>query len=106
MTEDEWLSALGPTWNWESFRSEIAALDRGLGWSLADLPRLARGSRSMYGAPSCSIQPGISPVSGAALPVMPAPEIQTSWTGSHGGTLLRQSVAFIRSLVAAAGDDL
>ena len=46
------------------------------------------------------------PVSGAALPVMPTPEIQTSWTGSHGGTLLRQSVAFIRSLVAAAGDDL
>lgn len=106
MTEDDWLSAFGATWNWESFRSEIAALDRGLDGSLADLPTLARGiPLDVWGA--LLLDPARHlPVSGAALPVMPTPEIQTSWTGSHGGTLLRQSVAFLRSLVAVAGDDL
>jgi SAM-dependent methyltransferase len=105
-TEDKGLSAFQPTWAWKSFRSEIAALDRGLDGSLVDLPRLARAiPLDVWG--DILLDPARHlPVSGAALPVMPTPEIQINWTGSHGGTLLRQSVAFIRSLVAAAGDDL
>ena len=99
-------SAFRPTWEWGSFRSEIAALDRGLDGSLANLPTLARGiPLDVWG---CLLLDPVRhlPVSGAALPVMPTPEIQTRWTGSHSGTLLRQSVAFLRSLLAAAGDDL
>jgi len=106
VTDEGGASAFPPTWAWESFRSEIAALDRGLDGSLVDLPRLARAiPLDVWG--DILLDPARHlPVSGAALPVMPTPEIQTSWCGSHGGTLLRQSLAFIRSLVAAAGDDL
>lgn len=106
MTEDDSLSEFGPTWNWESFRSEIEALDRGLNGSLAELPTLARAiPLDVWGA--LLLDPvRHMPESGPALPVMPTADIQTSWTGSHGGTLLRQSVAFLRSLVAAAGDEL
>lgn len=102
----EEVAAFRPTWEWESFRLEIAALDRGLDGSLENLPLLARGiPLDVWGILLLDPVRHL-PVSGAALPVMPTPEIQMRWTGSHGETLLRQSIAFVRSLVAAAGDDL
>jgi 2-polyprenyl-3-methyl-5-hydroxy-6-metoxy-1,4-benzoquinol methylase len=45
------------------------------------------------------------PKSGHLLPKMPPDEIQIQWTGSAGETLLRQSVDFIRCVVAAAAAD-
>jgi len=36
-----------------------------------------------------------------SLPVMPAAEIQESWTGSSGHTLMRQSVMFVKTVVSA-----
>ena len=35
------------------------------------------------------------------LPEMPSAEIQESWTGSSGETLMKQSVVFIRTVVSA-----
>jgi glycosyltransferase involved in cell wall biosynthesis len=37
----------------------------------------------------------------AFFPSMPSDQVQDNWTGSHGETLLRQSVAFINSIVTS-----
>ena len=71
-------SAFRPTWEWESFRSEIAALDRGLDGSLAELPTLARGIPLDVWDDLLLDPARHLPLSAAALPVMPNPEIQTS----------------------------
>jgi len=33
------------------------------------------------------------------FPLMPSEEIQVNWTGSHGRTLLKQSIAFVKTVV-------
>lgn len=45
------------------------------------------------------------PAMRALLPRMADPQVQTNWTGSSGETLLQQSIAFVRTIVAAYAEN-
>ena len=71
--------------------------------SLAGLPKLtAAVPLDVWGAILLD-PPTRAPVSAHLLPAMPDPETQIKWTGHHGATLLRQSLAFDCAFAAFAG---
>ncbi len=97
--EDRWIGSFGPAVNWRSFRSAVETLDSEMCCSLEKLSELARKiPLDVWGTILLDPETHM-PVSGSALPMMPSEQVQEGWTGSYGGTLLRQSLAFIRCLL-------
>jgi SAM-dependent methyltransferase len=86
---------------WSLFEEELACIDKRLGSSShSDTPELFRRI-PLYEFGKLLLEvPSKYPHIKASFPSMASDEVQDKFTGSHGEDLLRQSVAFVKSMIS------
>jgi len=87
--------------NFREVTRELASIDRELGLGNRDVPRLfANISLDDFGKLLLHV-PSSYPNIRAYFPTMASTDVQQQWTGSSGETLLKLTVAFVRSMLGA-----
>lgn len=89
-----------PVNNMVVFNQELAKIDSTMGNTESpDIPRLFKKiPLDVFGRMLLDIPPTLQHIK-AYFPSMVSDDIQKKWTGSHGSTLLNQSIAFTKTMI-------